>query len=88
MPPALVDLLRRCLTADPGGRPRRMAELAEELIGIYATVTGTAYPRTQPDPAELRADGLSNQALSLLDLGHVERAERSWQQALAADPLH
>ena len=39
-------------------------------------------------PAKLVADGLNNQALSLLDLGRIEEAEQLWQQARAADPHH
>lgn len=36
----------------------------------------------------LLADGLSNQALSMLDLGFPDRAEQCWTRALAADPHH
>ncbi|MFI6866143.1 WD40 repeat domain-containing protein [Nocardia sp. NPDC050406] len=42
----------------------------------------------QVDPAFLRADDLSNQALSLLDLGRADEAEDLWRRALEIDPRH
>ncbi|MFC6023591.1 protein kinase [Plantactinospora solaniradicis] len=88
MPPAVTDLLRRCLTREPLLRPRRMDPLADELTAIYAKITGEPYPRQQPAPATLLADGLSNQALSMVDLDRVARAEELWEQALRAQPHH
>ncbi|MBY8858244.1 protein kinase [Nocardia sp. CA2R105] len=87
LPRQLAGLLRRCFAGDPSARPR-MHSLADELTDLYTTVTGSRYPRMRPDAAELLADGLSNQALSLLDLGDTERAEHLWDRALSADPHH
>ncbi len=88
LPTALAELLGRCFEQDPTVRPARMGQLADALIEIHAQVIGKPYPRKQPAAATLLADGLSNQALSMLDLGHIERAEKLWEQALAADPHH
>ncbi|MEU0068290.1 protein kinase [Streptomyces sp. NPDC006332] len=88
MPAGLVELLRRCFRQDPAARPTGMDELADELMGVYARETGEPYPRERPTAATLLADGLSNQALSMLDLGHPERAAALWEQALRADPYH
>ncbi|MFF5157794.1 protein kinase [Streptomyces sp. NPDC000348] len=88
MPAGLVELLGRCFRQDPTARPARMDELADELMGVYARETGEPYPRERPAAATLLADGLSNQALSMLDLGHPERAAALWEQALRADPHH
>ncbi|WP_280339986.1 WD40 repeat domain-containing serine/threonine protein kinase [Nocardia neocaledoniensis] len=88
LPTELADLLRRCFTTDPADRPRNMAALADELIEIYTASTGSRYPRPTPNATELLADSLSNQALSLLDLGRSDRAELLWRQARAADPHH
>lgn len=88
LPPGLADLLRACFRPDPSSRPDRMDELAEALATVYAQVTGTPYPRERPAPATLLADGLSNQALSMLDLGHPDEAEALWERAVRADPHH
>lgn len=88
MPAAVVALLRECLTPDPSVRPRRIGDIAARLIAIYHVASGRAYSRQQPRPAELLADNLNNQALSMLDLGHTERAVTLWKQALSVDPHH
>ena len=88
MPAALTELLERCFQQDPSDRPAQMGQLADALIEIYGQVIGEPYPRKLPRVATLLADGLSNQALSMLDLGDTERAEQLWKQALRADPHH
>jgi WD40 repeat protein/serine/threonine protein kinase len=88
LPEIVRELLSRCLDPDPATRPRRMDELADELAELYQRLVGVPYPRTKPEPAKLVADGLNNQALSLLDLGRIEQAEHLWQQALSTDPHH
>ncbi|MDT3444767.1 serine/threonine-protein kinase [Pseudofrankia sp. BMG5.37] len=88
LPSEIVSLLRRCFQEQPAARPSRMDQLADELIGIYQRVIGGTYPRARPSGVRLLADGLSNQALSMLDLGHPERAEALWARALQADPHH
>jgi WD40 repeat protein/serine/threonine protein kinase len=88
LPPPLARLLSRCFADDPAARPPRLPALADELAGLYEELCGTPYPRPLPEAARLRADGLSNQALSLLDLGEPDRAEELWARALRADPGH
>ena len=88
MPDALAELLTRCLDPDPVARPRRFDQLADELAQLYQRLVGAPYPRTKPEAAQLLADALNNQALSLLDLGRIAEAEQLWQQALTADPHH
>ncbi|WP_078955952.1 protein kinase domain-containing protein [Streptomyces sp. NRRL B-1140] len=88
LPADVEELLRRCFEPDPAARPTDMRELADELIGLYARLTCETYPRQRPHAAQLLADGLSNQALSMLDLGHSRTAEELWAQALAVDPRH
>ena len=84
LPTDLIELLRRCFDLEPDKRPGTDA-LARELTAIYKRATGRPYPRQAPNAARLRADGLSNQALSMLDLGEERRAEELWEQALALD---
>jgi hypothetical protein len=67
-------------------RPSRLDEVVGVLSEVYGDVVGTPYPRPVPEAAALLADGLSNQALSLLDLGRTEEAEERWREAMTADP--
>ncbi len=84
LPPEIADLLAGCFAERPDG----FGDLVEPLITRYAELFGQAYPRPVPRPARLRSDGLSNQALSLLDLGRIEEAENMWRDAIQADPHH
>ncbi|MDI7276173.1 MAG: protein kinase, partial [Anaerolineae bacterium] len=88
MPAALADLLRHCFQQEPAARPASMAEVAGRLQGTFQAVVGRSYGRQMPRAAELRADGLNNKALSLLDLGREQEAAAAWEQALAIDPTH
>ncbi|MDT3442754.1 protein kinase domain-containing protein [Pseudofrankia sp. BMG5.37] len=88
MPPQLADLLARCLADDPAARPGGMAEIAAEITDIYQRELGHVLPRTAPREAELRADELTNRALSMLDLDRVKQAEMLFDEALTADPQH
>lgn len=86
IPPALDDLLGRCLRHDAADRPGSMAGVAAELIDVYRDVTGEGYPRPAPVAADLRSDEFNNRAVSLLDLGRHAEADESFAQALVADP--
>ncbi|MFJ1580927.1 protein kinase [Streptomyces sp. NPDC088182] len=86
IPAGLVTLLGRCLAWVPADRPKDMGELAGELAEIYATALGEPYPRPEPLTAVRLADGLSNQALSLVDLGRADEAEALWRRASETDP--
>ncbi|MBV1940049.1 protein kinase [Streptomyces sp. BV286] len=87
VPVEVADLLRECFTEDPAARPGRLGPLAERLIRVHEREVGP-YPRRVPAAATLLADGLSNHALSLLDLGRRDSAEELWTRALRADPHH
>ena len=88
MPASLVELLRRCFRENEEERPHDMQEAAEALIGIYKEATGQEYPRRPPRAGQDTADSLNNRAISLLDLGKRQEAERCWTMALKADPHH
>jgi serine/threonine protein kinase len=86
-PAPVLDLLGRCFRTDPRQRPD-VLELATDLREIYREVTGAAYLRQKPDAARVLADSLNNRAVSLLDLGKPQEAERLWDEALRADGHH
>ncbi|MGH3343925.1 MAG: protein kinase domain-containing protein [Carbonactinosporaceae bacterium] len=88
IPTALADLLWRCFEIDPALRPHRLDELAAAVTEIYADVVGSAYPRVPPQSPGLLADGLSNRALSLLDLERADESEELWRMAMDVDPHH
>ena len=88
LPASLAALLRACLQEDPDRRPRDFDAVADALLATYREATGVPYPRQKPEAGDLLADQLNNRALSLLDLGRTDDAERCFGEALAADPHH
>ena len=85
---SLIQLLRQCFQHNPDDRPNDMREIASRLKEIYQATTGNEYSRKEPKAAELLADALNNKAVSMLDLGNKEEAERLYEEALKADPHH
>lgn len=88
VPPAVKELLRRCLQQRPEDRPDNLVELAESLQTIYEQVAGQPYPRERPRSADALADTLNNRAVSLTDLGKRDQARKFWKEALKVDPQH
>jgi WD40 repeat protein/serine/threonine protein kinase len=88
MPSALAELLQQCFRKNPGDRPKDFDEVAEKLQKIYQEVVGRPFPRKAPKAADALADSLNNRAISLLDLGRQEEAERYWEDALKANGQH
>jgi tetratricopeptide (TPR) repeat protein len=86
MPAQVVELLRHCFEENPEARPRDFGVVVASLEQIYEQQTGQSYARPEPRAAELLADGLNNKAVSLLDLGRLEEAEKLFDRALQADP--
>ncbi|MBF0316673.1 MAG: protein kinase [Nitrospirae bacterium] len=88
MPPKLAKLLGRCFEEDIFKRPDSMADIAQTLIGIYKEVTGMDYLRQTPVISKATADSLNNRAVSLLDLGRHDEAQRLWMEAVKLEPHH
>lgn len=93
MPDPVAQLLRECFRLNPEQRPADFLEIANRLQEIYPGLVGESYPRQRPQAAELRADSLSNKALSLWDLGsdlplRREEAKKLWLEALSLEPNH
>ena len=88
MPESAAQLLRHCLQQEPNGRPQDMLAVAEALRAVYQQVVGSEYPRELSSAVESLAASLNNRAVSLVDLGKSEEAERVWAEALKADSQH
>ncbi len=88
MPAELAALLRRCFENDPAARPATMQVVADDLRGIYRSVVGKEYPRAAPQPLKARADVLNNKAVSLIDLGQRNEAEKVLEEALKIQVGH
>ncbi|MBF0539378.1 MAG: protein kinase [Nitrospirae bacterium] len=88
MPPRIAKLLKRCFEEDVYKRPDSMADIAQTLTEVYKEVTGTDYLRPAPVIGKATADSLNNRAVSLLDLGRHEEAERLWIEAVKLEPHH
>ncbi len=88
VPEALGQVILRCLAKEPEQRTPSMTVLREELADAFQHIEGRAFARPRPKPAEARAAGLNNRAVSLWDLGQRDEAFSAWNEALALDPHH
>jgi len=88
MPDALAELLRECFQTKPGDRPTGMKPILEVLESCYESASGESYSRSHQAPEEHSYDRLSNRAVTLLDLGNEDEAEKVWDEILAADSNH
>jgi tetratricopeptide (TPR) repeat protein len=87
-PEPVKDFLRRALSTDPDRRYAKASDMSAALTALYGDLLGTDYPRPKPFTTHDSADNLNNRAVSLLDLGRPEEAEKLWRQALREDPAH
>ncbi|RLF43585.1 MAG: hypothetical protein DRN29_09885, partial [Thermoplasmata archaeon] len=87
-PEGLSRLILQCLGKEKEKRPKSFREIEEGLIGLYEEIVGEAYSRPRVDEIPLVASDLNNRALSLLDLGKKEEAERLLRTAVEKDPAH
>ncbi|MDR2350941.1 MAG: protein kinase [Deltaproteobacteria bacterium] len=88
LPGRVLDYLRKSLAPDPRERHQRASEVTAELIAIHEEVAGREYPRPKPLVLPDSADNLNNRAVSMLDLGRPEEAEKLWNKALKDEPDH
>lgn len=88
VPKAMQALLKECLNMEEEKRPHDFSVVEQRLLGIYRDTFGIDYNRTQPKAAADTADSLNNRALSFLDIGKPQEAEKYWKKALSLDPNH
>ena len=96
-PSILKDRLREARVTVPGPvatlleqslaqRDSDFVPLEMALLKAYLGVTGTPYARSAPTTAADTTDALNNRALSFLDLGMADVADRLFELALEKDP--
>ncbi|MDR2384260.1 MAG: protein kinase, partial [Tannerella sp.] len=88
VPDTMKQLLKRCFEVKTEKRPANFAEIEALLCEIYQTETGTFYARPNIGITADTADILNNKALSFLDIGMTDKAERCWNDALEKQPDH
>jgi WD40 repeat protein/serine/threonine protein kinase len=88
VPNAMKQLLQRCFQIEAKDRPRDFAEIEALLREIYQSETGNHYARNNPGIIVNTADILNNRALSYLDMGMTDEAERCWDEAMEKQPDH
>ena len=86
IPEEMKILLKACLNANEAERPHDFVVIEKALCAIYENEIGSIYARPVPKAAADTADSLNNHALSFLDLGKPEEAEKCWEKALVLDP--
>jgi WD40 repeat protein/serine/threonine protein kinase len=84
----VADLLRWCFRSNPADRPRTLDDCAKALGAAYEGASGKAYCRAKPRGASDTPDALNNRALSFIDLGKLEDAEKLFERALQLDKHH
>lgn len=88
IPLSLSQCILTCLETDQKKRYQSCDEARAVLAAIYQEVTGEPFRGGIPGDLDLKADGLNNRGVSLMDLGLREDALKSWEEALTADFLH
>lgn len=87
-PAELRSIVSSCLLADAGQREPKFSVLRERLEVFYASWYEEPYPRAPIKQTPPLADTLSNQGVSIADLGRIEDALKLFSAALKQDPTH
>ena len=86
--PLLSNFILKCLKKKPEERYKSCEEAGEELKRIYEEITGESPSGIKAKEVRLLADSLNNRAVSMLDLGEKEEANKLWEEALKTDGTH
>ena len=84
VPEEVRQLIAKCLKERVDG----FDGITETLLKIWKARTGSLYPRPLPEKMHSASDTLNNLALSYLDLGRPEEAEKQWEKALILNRHH
>jgi len=88
IPQNLSDFILKCLAKKPEERYKNCEDARAELIKIYEFIAHKPYGRKKAQEARLLADGLNNRAVSMIDLGKKNEAEKILNEALKTAPSH
>ncbi|MDR1633304.1 MAG: protein kinase [Dysgonamonadaceae bacterium] len=86
IPDAMKQLLRRCFKEKEYDRWDNFGEIEVHLLDIYQSVTKRPYPRSIAKAFTETAGILNNKALSYIEMGLSEEAEKYWKKALEKQP--
>ncbi len=81
----LNNLILKCLEKKPEKRYQEFKEVYEELQTIYQAHSNEAFNSVKYNSEELISDDLNNRALSLIDIGLIDKAKSLFEKALEVD---
>ena len=84
IPDGMQTLLQICLTE----KTDSLDKILREMKSVYARLFGRPYTANIPNVKMLAAESLNNKAVSMIDLGKPELAEKIWAEALSVQPDH
>lgn len=88
LPGGLFEIISLCLSLDPSSRPSDFSRITKVLDSAYQREAKTPYFREAVKEVPPLAGTLSNQGVSMADLGRADEALRLFEQALKLDPMH
>lgn len=88
LPQALGELLRECVSWEKERRPASAQAIRQRLCGIHDAQFGAPSDYAELPEFTVTASALNNRALSYIELGKPELAQKAWKAALRTDPNH
>ena len=87
-PPALAEVLTKCVQWEPDKRYRTFNEIRERLNTIYLDLFHQESPYAELELVDFEADSLNNRGVSYFELGRRGDALSCWEQAIKLNPMH
>jgi WD40 repeat protein/serine/threonine protein kinase len=87
-PPALAEVLRKCVQWERDKRYGSFKEIRERLNTIYCDLFNQESPYAELELVDLEADSLNNRGVSYFELGRKEDALSCWEQAIRLNQTH
>ena len=87
-PPALSEVLRKCVQWERKNRYGSFKEIRERLNIIYRDLFNQENPYAELELVDLEADSLNNRGVSYFELGRKGDALSCWEQAISLTQTH